>query len=703
MPAAASPSSAAAGHFRYNRVGIAGDMWTRLTSLQFGKRTIPWALAVLALLAYGLLAPWMGFYWDDWVFVWLLEHNGPFELARSFLPYDPLVSPFFFLSSSIFGTNPFAWQVFGLAIRFLVSLAAWWTFQQIWPAHPRRVIWAAFLFLVYPGYGQQWVAFTHANQEWISFGFFILSLGLTARSLHAGAPGKWTVYALLAQFIGLATTEYFLGMEFLRPVIIWFVLQQSNSTKNHLIATLKRWAAGYLPVWLLAGLGQYLYHRSGLYGGHSFGQGMSGDGLLSLVPALFRDILPTLRTAAFDAWVRTVDLVTTPVSSLVGWLTLALILAAFTGLVFFFRFLGVGEIRESKGDAWALQAIVLGLVGILGGRIPSLLAGLPLELRFDWDRLLISVLFGASLLAAGLIDFLFKDRRRKELFLSLVIALAVGMQFNQANTFRRDWQNQKSFFWQLAWRAPVLEPGTALVTDELPLEYVADLQLSAPLNLLYDPDASGLSYVLLYTRNRLGGSLLPKLSPDLPMQGEYRTVAFKGSTSDIVIIHQSGDGCLRLVDPRYASPESFPGLPENLASNLEISNITQVQRNGDPMAEPVRFFGAEPERSWCYYFQKAELARQFEDWEAVVKNYESASSAGYSVLQPVENLVFLEAFARLGQTETASRLTGMVLSQDRTLCKPLLSAWRRALAASIEIEPEAMKQIDALSVLPECK
>ncbi|MGE5641554.1 MAG: hypothetical protein ACM3Y8_00960, partial [Byssovorax cruenta] len=157
-------------------------MWTRLRSQQFSKKTIPWVFVLIAILAYGLLTPWMGFYWDDWVFVWLLHHNGPVELARSFLPYDPLVSPFFLITSSVIGTSAFGWQVFGLVVRILVSLAALWTFNQIWPQHARRNIWAAFLFLVYPGYAQQWVAFTHANQEWISFGSLILSLGLTARS-----------------------------------------------------------------------------------------------------------------------------------------------------------------------------------------------------------------------------------------------------------------------------------------------------------------------------------------------------------------------------------------------------------------------------------------------------------------------------------------------------------------------------------------
>ena len=416
-----------------------------------------------------------------------------------------------------------------------------------------------------------------------------------------------------------------------------------------------------------------------------------------------RDVIPTLRVAAFDAWTRTFDLITSGLTSLTDWLTLAIILASLIGMIFYLRGLQVGDQENGGKDSWAIQAIVLGLVGIVGGRIPSYIAGLPLELRFDWDRLLISVLFGASLLTAGLIDYLFKDGRRKEIFISLIIALAIGMQFQQSNSFRRDWENQKSLFWQLTWRAPALKAGTALVTDELPLQYEADLQLSAPLNLLYEPDASRLSYMLLYTKNRLGGSLLPSLSPGQLMQYRYRTVKFDGNTSNMIIFQQPGDGCLLLMDPNYMSDDTYPGLPENLAKSIDLSNINQVERNGDNMAVPSRYFGPEPARDWCYYFEKAELARQYGDWEEVLMNYESASSAGFTARQPVENLVFIEALARLGKPDKAARLSEKVLSQDRKLCRALAAAWQRAVQAAPEIQPEVMKQMEDLSVLPECK
>jgi hypothetical protein len=307
-----------------------------------------------------------------------------------------------------------------------------------------------------------------------------------------------------------------------------------------------------------------------------------------------------------------------------------------------------------------------------------------------------------SLFTAGLIDFLIKRGFRKELLTSLILALAIGMQFRQANTFRRDWQKQKDFFWQLAWRAPMLKPGTMLVTDQLSLQYVADLQLSAPLNLMYAPDAKSFPYILLYTKNRLGGPLLPKLSQNVPVEGHYRTVEFKSTTSNIVLFHLQSDGCLQLLDPLYVSADAFPGLPQNITSSLDISNMGQVDITSASQADPSQYFGEEPAHTWCYFFEKAELARQSNNWEEITHLYESATSAGYVALQPSENLVFIEAFARMGNTQKAGELTGRTISQDHKMCKALVSTWERALEASPQISAEASKTLESLGDLPEC-
>jgi hypothetical protein len=682
-------------------------MWSRLKSFQFSGRSIPWMVILVAVLAYGLLTPWLGFYWDDWVFAWLLHFQGAAELARSFLPFDPLISPFFFITSAVLGESTFVWQLFGLVVRILVSLGTLWTLRQIWPRHSRQVTWATFLFLVYPGYGQQWVAFTHANQEWISFGSIILSLGLTARAVRGNASTRWKIYALVTQVIGLATTEYFLGMELLRPLIIWFVLsEQDSSLSRRASTTSKEWLAGYVPIWLTAGIGQYLYHNSPLYGGHSLGSETATGGMsISLVSGILKDFIPTLRVAGFEAWTQTFSLLATSLRSLTDWLVLFLIIASGLVLFFYFSRLRSENHETPAGDSWALQAILLGVVGILAGRIPSWIAGMPIALRFDWDRLLISMMLGASLLVAGLIEYLIRDGRRKVVVVSLLIALAIGMQFGKANSFRRDWQNQQSFFWQLAWRIPSMKPGTMLVTHELPLQYVADLQLTAPLNWIYAPDSkeSDLSYLLLYTKNRLGGPFLPRFSPDIPVSGNYRTVSFAGSTSDVIVFHWPIDGCVRVLDSVYAPRASVPGLPRTLTDAIGLSNLGQIENSPENPALPGQYFGSEPAHDWCYYFEKAELARQFGDWQKAVDYYDEATRQGYQAMLPAENLVFVEALGRTENSEQAMELTDIVMKQDGRLCRALTLTWERILTHTPTVQNVASQQLEQLQESPECQ
>ena len=74
-------------------------------------------LFLLVLLAYGLLTPRMGFYWDDWPFAWFLKFFGPAEFIESFRPFRPFLGPIFTVTTALFGGDPFTWQLVGLAFR----------------------------------------------------------------------------------------------------------------------------------------------------------------------------------------------------------------------------------------------------------------------------------------------------------------------------------------------------------------------------------------------------------------------------------------------------------------------------------------------------------------------------------------------------------------------------------------------------------
>src|SRR5690242_20495556 len=207
------------------------------------ERSIPLLFLLVTIIAYGLLLPLTGFYWDDWPFAWIAKFLGPQEFIPAFAGDRPFLGPIFFVTTSLIPPVPIFWQIFALIIRFLSGLSAWFALNQVWPHHKRQTLVASLLFLVFPGYSQHWVAFTHINQEWIPFIFYLLSFGFTARALRNPDKSKSnTIFALLLLLAGVFPTEYFVTLEPLRFLFIWVILSESiEELKQSLTQSLKKW------------------------------------------------------------------------------------------------------------------------------------------------------------------------------------------------------------------------------------------------------------------------------------------------------------------------------------------------------------------------------------------------------------------------------------------------------------------------------
>jgi len=202
------------------------------------KHHTPLLFAVITIISYGLLLPFTGFYWDDWPFAWIAKFLGPAEFNPAFAPFRPFLGPIFYFTTSLVPPVPLYWQIFALIIRFLIGLAAFWAFKQIFPKQQRIAFIATLLILVFPGYSQHWVALTHINQELIPFIFYLLSFGFTFKALREG-EAVYTVIALLLQLCGIFPTEYFFGLEGLRFLFLFFFFD--GNLIERFIKTLKIW------------------------------------------------------------------------------------------------------------------------------------------------------------------------------------------------------------------------------------------------------------------------------------------------------------------------------------------------------------------------------------------------------------------------------------------------------------------------------
>jgi hypothetical protein len=258
----------------------------------------------------------------------------------------------------------------------------------------------------------------------------------------------------------------------------------------------------------------------------------------------------------------------------------------------------------------------------------------------------------------------------------------VGQQFLNANIFRRDWEKQQEFFSQLAWRIPALEPGTALFTNELPLDYETDLSLTAPINWMYDPHytRSDLPYALFYTEKRLGGPSMPSLSANTEISMDLRRVSFHGSTSQVIVIYMPRGGCLRVLDPAMGDQKTYARESDHLVDAIPLSNPNLILVDVDQTVR-LPFLRESEHTTWCYYYTKAELARQRNDWQQVTDLYSEASTSGYSSDDPFEWLVFIEAYAMSDHMDVAQKISEDAFATDNRVRAGLCEVWKRVQAA----------------------
>jgi hypothetical protein len=676
-----------------------------MKAVRFRAWTVPVAFALVTIISYGLLLPLTGFYWDDWPFAWIARFLGPAAFIRSFQGFRPFLGPIFFLTTSLVPPNPLLWQILALIVRFLAAISASFALRQIWPLHNTQTVLASLLFLVFPGYSQHWVSFTHINQEWLSFICYLLSFGLSARALRGPKHRlRNTLAALALMTVGVFPTEYFIGLEPMRLLFIWVIVSEtSEGFIQRLRATLKAWWP-YLAIWLINILWLLYFYRSGVY--------VSYDLTAARAAPAFNQILLIFGDALWKAglyvWFQVVILLSGSISAPTSLVAVALIAVSFALSSFYLQRLeltprqGSPPVRSRAATAaspqlgnahrrFAVPAAAIGLVGLLLGRLPSFAAGLPLTLQSSFDRFMISMMLGASLLVSGLVNLLVRHSRLRIYVFSGLLALGIGQQFFNANIFRRDWLRQQEIYWQFVWRVPALKPQTAIITQQMPLDYETDLSMTAALNWIYSPQPhpTALPYALVYSEKRLGGPALPNLDAGTAMQLPFRTVNFMGSTSQAIVIYVPALGCLRVFDPALGDTEIYSRFPESLTAAIPLSDPGRILTGSDSVPPPNPPFASEPTHTWCYFYEKAELARQVKDWAGVARFGAEAARQDFGPKDAFEWLPFIEADAHLGNLAAARQITRQASSQEPKLQRGLCVLWRR-IAAQATTDTQAL-------------
>ena len=137
--------------------------------------------------------------------------------------------------------------------------------------------------------------------------------------------------------------------------------------------------------------------------------------------------------------------------------------------------------------------------------------------------------------------------------------------------------------------------------------------------------------------------------------------------------------CLWALDSAYAED---PYLSDLVRDYLPASSLGRI--GGQPAAgyPPQDFFGKEPAHGWCYFFEKADLARQLGDWGQAAELADQARQRGYDPgakgsNSPHEWMPAIEAYAHVDRWEDARDLTLASFSEDPNYGRSLCRLWDR--------------------------
>ena len=600
---------------------------------------------------------------DDWFYLYDGLVYGPQVFVGLFENLRPMRGPFFAALFSLFGIHPLPYHILLFVWRVLGGFGMAWLIRLLWPRQPRVGFWGAVLFVIYPGF-LWWVSGFEYQPMILSvtaqvFSFAFTLKAVTSPSLRARTV--WTVAAIASSLLALGMVEYAIGIEVLRYLCVVVVTQ-----RDEIRITLRGlWKSFLLTLPSFLGALGFLVWRQFFFENvrKAADVGLQLTRLADAPLTLLSWLLRFLQSAADILWMAWS--VPTRERFFNGELKDMLIALAWIGAatLAFFWFIHRKEEEGGGSNRWQVEGIVIGVLGVAGSLVPILIANRYVDFnRFSHYALPGSI--GAILFVVGLVG-LVSNRVVRNVILSLLV-LSSGLAHRALSVnAAREADVINAFWWQVAWRAPDIRPGTTLVVAYPGVRYQESSDLVwGPANFIYYPNAqTKLPVQVPLTAARMEGDLMLNVRTEAESTQVYIIInAMHFNFGQLLAISQPRGSCVHVQDSRWPTiTPSDDGNMGEIAGHSDVTNV--IPAGGMPQPQTI-VFGEEPPRTWCYYYQRADLARQTGDWEQVSALEAEATRLGFAPADPLEWSPFLQAQAVLNDPAGVNRIMGELKSMQ---------------------------------------
>ena len=644
---------------------------------------------------------------DDWYFLYDGLVNGANVFWEIALHTRPIRGPLYEFYFSLFGINPFPYHLILYLTRLLGGVGALWLFSLLWPRQRFSNLVLASLFMIFPGF-LWWVSGFELQPNVLSVSLEVISFACTLRAIQETSLIRrvlWTFSSILLGWVYLALVEYAIGMELFRFLCVYTFLKYRMENTSYRKVTWQ--AIRSSSIFFIIPIG-FLFWYQFLFENWRKAQdaGVQLSRLFSSAADIawsFLKLLESLLNILFLAWV--VPFHSYYLTGRLSQIFAAIIFAVATIVIISiasFLLENSSRIENEHSDPrptkWQVDAIMIGLIGSIGGVLPIALAGrVAVFERYSHYTLPASL---AGILFIGGWLFLISPKMMRSIAISTLVAIAALTHYGIATQALNEQKIIRDFWWQVVWRAPSIDTNSLLVVIYPDVDYGDGDEVAwGPANFIYYPQHQekiparvALAAIRMEPESMRNVILGTKVTRKTDRIIKYVSITY--NYKNILLLTQpTADSCVHAIDNRW--PEiSVHDSTFVLASSVN-SRIENINPSGVTPIPPKPVFRTEPAHEWCYYYQKADLARQNGNWKEIADIEQEAEKLLLSPRDAIEWMPFLQAYAVLGDVEKAGKIAKAIKKEDfytQQACQNMRAFQQQEQG----IQPEMLTLIDTL-------
>jgi hypothetical protein len=353
------------------------------------------------------------------------------------------------------------------------------------------------------------------------------------------------------------------------------------------------------------------------------------------------------------------------------------------------------ESNPSQG-VWQMEAILIGFSGVVIGVLPVIMANRYATLgNYSHYALPASL---ASVVLAGGVVYSLSSRRIRLGVMSALVLFSVLTHYIISMQLVREEKIISNFWQQVVWRAPGIQAGTTLMVNYPGVDYGQDVDtIAGPANFLYFPEQTNQIPATYQLSALEQGEYTSKdilADPKKSFPFEYRTHGNLINYANLLVITQpSEDSCVHVIDSRWPRQNPADGYWIQLVEPL--SKIERIQTSATPPKPAESIFGPEPAHGWCFYYQKAELALQNDEWKQVIALGEEVWKQGLHPQDAIEWMPFLQAYAYTGDISNLDNVSKQI-KREPFFRKQACQTLHNMHTGTYPLQPQVLNEVNRL-------